>query len=120
MDGWASSVSLILRLHPSLSCAKWYNFHSVSSPQSSKSTAHSLCGLPLLLFPSIHYFEHHCLKFPVVTHSGHMSKQVHFTPYYFLQDRLFSVHSTEYCVVFCYFLPPFPCHDSSVTHAFER
>src|SRR6218665_3322683 len=44
---------------------------------------------------SLHYSEHHCLKFPVVTHCGDMSKQAHFTPYCFLQNRLFSVHSTE-------------------------
>src|SRR6218665_1193531 len=48
---------------------------------------------------SLHYSEHHCLKFPVVTYSGSMSKQAHFTPYCFLQGRLFSVHSTEYCIV---------------------
>src|SRR6218665_2061695 len=38
---------------PSLSFAKWYSFCSVSSPQCSMSSAHSLCGINRLFFPSI-------------------------------------------------------------------
>ena len=50
-----SSVSLIIRLRPPLLCAKRYSFRSVglSSHQSSMSSAHSLCGLALVFFPSI-------------------------------------------------------------------
>src|SRR6218665_3618967 len=48
---------------------------------------------------SHHYSEHYCLKIPVVTHSGDMSKQDHFPPDCFLQDRLFPVHSTQYCIL---------------------
>src|SRR6218665_1155346 len=60
---------------PSLSCTKWYSFCSVSSPQSSMSSAHSLCGLSLLCFCSI------TPNFSVLsfTHSGDISKQAHFT-----------------------------------------
>src|SRR6218665_2228734 len=66
----------------------------------------------------LHYSEHHCLKFPVVTHSSYMSKPAHFPPYCFLQDRFFIVHSTEYCVI-CYYQCPFHSHDSSLTLAFR-
>src|SRR6218665_591285 len=87
---------------PSLSCCKWYNFCSVSSSQCSISSAHSLCGLPLLFFPSITPN----IKFPVLTNSDNVSEQVHIPPYFFLHDDLCLVHSTEYCAI-CYFLCQF-------------
>src|SRR6218665_2182678 len=89
----------------------------VSSLQSSMSSTHSLCGLPLLFFPSMTP-NITVLRFLSSPMFGDMSKQAHFPPYCFLQDLLFSINSTEYCVS-CYFLCPFNSRESSVTLAFE-
>src|SRR6218665_2265317 len=57
---WASSVSLILRLHPYLSCTTGYSFSAMYPRPSLLCRRPILCfALPLLL--SLHYSEHHCL-----------------------------------------------------------
>src|SRR6218665_771044 len=81
-----------------------YSFCSVSSPQSYNVVRpSSVWSSPSSSFVhSLHYSEHHCFQFPVVTHSGDMSKQANFQPCCFLPDRLFPVPSTEHCVLlFC-------------------
>src|SRR6218665_3369854 len=63
-DSPSPSVSILRQMVQFQQC--------IPSPQSFMSSVHSQCGLPVLFFPSI-YSEHHCLKFPVVTHSGNVS-----------------------------------------------
>src|SRR6218665_2062956 len=108
LDSPSPSVSLLRQMVQFLQCILAPVFYAIH-PFSVWSSSFVL---------SFHYSEHHYLQFPVITHSGNMSKPI-FTPYCFLQDCLFSVDSTEYCVV-CYFLCQFHSHDSSVTLAFER
>ena len=56
---------------------------------------------PFTFILSLHYSEHHCLKFPVITHSGDMSKQARFPPYcVFLSTRRNSVSFVIFWVLF--------------------
>src|SRR6218665_853020 len=64
-DSPSPSVSTLRQMVQFLQC--------IFAPVLSLAPLHSLCGLRLLFFPSIHYSEHRCLKFPAVTHSGNVS-----------------------------------------------
>src|SRR6218665_3151370 len=89
LDSLSPSVSILRQMVQFLHCILAPVFYVV--------LAFSVWSSSFVL--SFHYSKHHCLKFPVVTHSGDVSKQAHFTPYCFLQDRLFPGDSTEYCVI---------------------